>query len=42
MALRAPVDRPHNSVRLNFCMAVELSDASGQYGLSMQLPWPSH
>jgi hypothetical protein len=31
-----------NSVRLNFCMAVELSDASGQYGRSIQLPWPSH
>jgi hypothetical protein len=31
-----------NSVRLNFCMAVALSDASGQYGRSIQLPWPSH
>jgi hypothetical protein len=31
-----------NSVRLNFCMAVGLSDASGQYGRSIQLPWPSH
>jgi hypothetical protein len=31
-----------NSVRLNFCMAVELSDANGQYGQSIQLPWPSH
>jgi hypothetical protein len=31
-----------NSVRLNFCMAVELSDASGQYARSLQLPWPSH
>jgi len=31
-----------NSVRLNFCIAVELSDASGQYGQSIQLPWPSH
>jgi nucleotide-binding universal stress UspA family protein len=31
-----------NSVRLNFCMAVELSDASGQSGRSIQLPWPSH
>ena len=31
-----------NSVRLNFCMAVELSDASGQYARSIQLPWPIH
>src|SRR5215472_7876409 len=31
-----------NSVRLNFCIAVALSDASGQYGRSIQLPWPSH
>jgi hypothetical protein len=31
-----------NSVRLNFCMAVELSDASGQYEQSIQLPWPIH
>ena len=31
-----------NSVRLNFCMAVELSDASGQYERSIQLPWPIH
>jgi hypothetical protein len=31
-----------NSVRLNFCMAVELSDASGQYERSIQFPWPIH
>jgi hypothetical protein len=31
-----------NSVRLNFCMVVELSDTSGQYERSIQLPWPSH
>jgi hypothetical protein len=31
-----------NSVRLNFCMAAELSDASGQYGRSIPFPWPSH
>ena len=31
-----------NSVRLNFCRAVELSDASGQYERSIQLPWPIH
>jgi len=31
-----------NSVRLNFCMAVALSDASGQYERSIQLPWPIH
>ena len=31
-----------NSVRLNFCMEVELSDASGQYEQSIQLPWPIH
>ena len=31
-----------NSVRLNFCMAVELSDASSQYERSIQLPWPIH
>ena len=29
--LNAALDRPPNSVRLNFCMAVELSNASGQY-----------
>src|SRR5262245_31575512 len=28
---------PANSVRLNFCMEVELSDASGQYEPSIQL-----
>ena len=32
----------HNSVRLNFCTVVELSDASGQYERSIQLPWPIH
>ena len=31
-----------NSVRLNFCTVVELSDASGQYARSIQLPWPIH
>jgi hypothetical protein len=31
-----------NSVRLNFCMAVALSDASGQYERSIQFPWPIH
>ena len=31
-----------NSVRLNFCTTVELSDANGQYGRSIQLPWPIH
>jgi CRP-like cAMP-binding protein len=31
-----------NSVRLNFCMAVALSDTSGQYARSIQLPWPIH
>ena len=31
-----------NSVRLNFCMAVELSDASGQYARPIPLLWPSH
>ena len=36
------VEHQANSVRLNFCMAVELSDASGQYGRSIQFPWPSH
>jgi hypothetical protein len=39
-------DAPHwgalNSVRLNFCMEAELSDASGQYEQSIQLPWPIH
>jgi Polymorphic toxin system, DSP-PTPase phosphatase len=31
-----------NSVRLNFCMVVELSDTSGQYARSIPFPWPSH
>jgi uncharacterized protein (DUF927 family) len=31
-----------NSVRLNFCIAVELSDASGQYERSIPFPWPIH
>jgi hypothetical protein len=31
-----------NSVRLNFCMAVALSDASDQYERSTQFPWPIH
>ena len=31
-----------NSVRLNFCMAVALSDTSGQYERSLPFPWPSH
>jgi len=35
-------DHRGNSVRLNFCVAVELADASGPYGRSNQLPWPSH
>jgi len=35
-------DQQLNSVRLNFCMAAELSDASGQYGRSIPFPWPSH
>jgi hypothetical protein len=38
----APEGPPSNSVRLNFCVVVELSDASGQYTRSMQLPWPIH
>src|SRR5262249_52810792 len=31
-----------NSVRLIFCMMVELLDASGQYGQSLQVLWPIH
>jgi hypothetical protein len=38
----APLSRYGNSVRLNFCLAVELSDASGQYERSIPLPWPIH
>ena len=38
----APEGVDTNSVRLNFCVAVELSDASGQYTRSIQLPWPIH
>ena len=37
-----PVRVPANSVRLNFCMAVALSDTSGQYARSIPLPWPIH
>jgi Transposase len=33
-----PVARDPNTVRLNFCMAAELSDASDQYGQSIRLP----
>jgi len=40
--LEVPLGLRPNSVRLNFCMEVELSDASGQYEQSMQLPWPIH
>ena len=38
----AHIGRTLNSVRLNFCTAAELSDASGQYGRSIPFPWPSH
>jgi len=38
----APYEEEPNSVRLNFCTAAELSDASGQYGRSIPFPWPSH
>ncbi|MBM3226503.1 MAG: hypothetical protein FJZ47_22285 [Candidatus Tectomicrobia bacterium] len=31
-----------NSVRLNFCVAVELSASSGQYARPIPLLWPSH
>jgi TIR domain len=31
-----------NSVRLNFCIAVERSEASGQYERAMPFPWPIH
>jgi hypothetical protein len=31
-----------NTVRLNFCMAVELSDAGDQCGPSTRFRWPSH
>jgi hypothetical protein len=34
----APPRVSPNSVRLNFCIAVELSDASGQYERSMPFP----
>ena len=30
-----------NSVRLNFCMAAELSDATGRYGRSTPFHWPT-
>jgi Transposase zinc-binding domain len=42
LVLHPPVHGLVNSVRLNFCMAVELSDASGQYERSIQFPWPIH
>jgi hypothetical protein len=31
-----------NTVRLNFCMAAELSDATGRYGRSTPFHWPTH
>ena len=30
-----------NSVRLNFCMVAELSDATGRYGRSTPFHWPT-
>src|SRR5206468_5590961 len=30
-----------NSVRLNFCMVAELSDATGRYGRSTLFHWPT-
>jgi predicted nucleotidyltransferase len=38
----APLDVVGNSVRLNFCMAVVLSDTSSQYERSIPFLWPSH
>jgi len=44
--LRVRLPNPHqgdiNSVRLNFCVAVELSASSGQYARPIPLLWPSH
>ena len=40
--VQAPPAPTPNSVRFIFCMMVELSDASGQYGQSLQVRWPIH
>jgi hypothetical protein len=42
VSLGAVLEAVPNSVRLNFCIAVELSDASGQYERSIPFPWPIH
>jgi len=39
---RDPLGVVVNSVRLNFCLAVELSNASDQYGRPLLLHSPTH
>jgi hypothetical protein len=40
--IKAAIEVEVNSVRLNFCMEVELSDASGQYERPPPLHSPTH
>ena len=42
LATELAIEGHANSVRLNFCMAAELSDATGRYGRSTPSHWPTH